>query len=208
MYCNILVTKPFDQYFTYKFNIHQKIKRGNLVLVPFGKKNDQIGLVYELIEILPQKVRKLHIKEITSVFKNILLDEKLIQFIDWITDYTLAPKGLVLKLILINKKILDYSISDNNQHIIQANKIKLNTKQQLAFEIINKSLISRFQPIVLEGVTGSGKTEVYFYAIEKILKQKKQGLIMLPEISLTPQFEERFKTRFGFVPDQFDQYNY
>ena len=71
MYCNILVTKPFDQYFTYKFNIHQKIKRGNLVLVPFGKKNDQIGLVYEIIDIIPKKIEKLHIKEIISVYENI-----------------------------------------------------------------------------------------------------------------------------------------
>mgnify|MGYP003327006878 CR=1 FL=1 len=64
-----------------------------------------------------------------------------------------------------------------------------------------KSLIQKFHPIVLHGVTGSGKTEVYFEAIEKILKEKKQALIMLPEISLTPQLELRFKERFGFAPD-------
>ena len=50
MYCNILVTKPFDQYFTYKFDIDRKIERGNLVLVSFGKKNDQIGLVYDILD--------------------------------------------------------------------------------------------------------------------------------------------------------------
>ena len=201
MYCNVLVTKPFDQYFTYKFYINQKIKRGSLVLVPFGKKKDQIGLVYDIVDALPKKIEKLHIKEIKSVFETICLDEKLIQFINWITNYTLASKGLVLKLFLINKKIVDHTFSNNNRHITQANKIKLNAKQQLAFKIINKSLISKFHPIVLEGVTGSGKTEVYFNAIEKILEQKKQALIMLPEISLTPQFEKRFKIRFGFVPD-------
>ena len=201
MYCNILVTKPFDQYFTYKLNINQKIKRGSLVLVPFGKTKDQIGLVYDILDTLPKKVEKKYIKEILSVFENICLDEKLIQFIDWITNYTLAPKGLVLKLFLINNKIIDHSFSDNNQHIIQAKKIKLNEEQKLAFEIIKKSLISKFHPIVLEGVTGSGKTEVYFEAIEKILEQKKQALIMLPEISLTPQFEKRFKVRFGIAPD-------
>ena len=105
MYYNILVTKPFNQYFTYKFNIHNKIKRGSLVLVPFGKKKDQIGLVYDIIETLPKKAEKLHIKEIISVFENIVLDEKLIQFINWIADYTLAPKGLVLKLILIKPNL-------------------------------------------------------------------------------------------------------
>ena len=108
MYCNILVTKQFDQYFTYKFNIDQKIKKGSLVMVPFGKKKDQIGLVYEIIDVLPTEIEKLHIREIISVFENIVLNEKLIQFVDWIADYTLAPKGLVLKLILINNKIVNY----------------------------------------------------------------------------------------------------
>ena len=59
----------------------------------------------------------------------------------------------------------------------------------------------RLKPFLLQGVTGSGKTEVYFEAIEKILIQKKQALILLPEISLTPQLEKRFKYRFGFFPD-------
>ena len=53
------------------------------------------------------------------------------------------------------------------------------------------------KPILLEGVTGSGKTEVYFEIVEKILEEKKQILIMVPEISLTPQLESRFKKRFG-----------
>ena len=201
MYCNILVTKPFDQYFTYKFNIDQKIKKGSLVMVPFGKKKDQIGLVYEIIDVLPTEIEKLHIREIISVFENIVLNEKLIQFVDWIADYTLAPKGLVLKLILINNKIVNYDLSDNFQNIIKTEEIKLNAEQLESYNVINKALISKFHPIVLQGVTGSGKTEVYFEAIKKILKQQKQALVMLPEISLTPQFQERFKIRFGFTPD-------
>lgn len=201
MYCNILVTRPFDQYFTYKYNIHQKIKRGSLVLVPFGKKKDQIGVVYDVVNTLPKKIEKLNIKEIIFVFKNIFIDEKIIQFIEWIADYTLAPKGLVLKLVLINNKIVDYNFSDHAQKTIHTKKVQLNAEQLEAYKAINKTLVPKFNPIVLQGVTGSGKTEVYFEAIEKILKQKKQALVMLPEISLTPQFEERFKIKFGFEPD-------
>ena len=50
-------------------------------------------------------------------------------------------------------------------------------------------------------MTGSGKTEVFFEAIETIIKKRQQALIMVPEISLTPQLETRFLKRFGFLPN-------
>ena len=99
--------------------------------MPFGKKKDQIGLVYDTFNALPKKIEKLHIKEIEFVLENICLGENLIQFIDWINDYTLAPKGLVLKLILINNKIVNYNFSDNSQHFIKHSKIKLNPEQKI-----------------------------------------------------------------------------
>jgi primosomal protein N' (replication factor Y) len=57
-----------------------------------------------------------------------------------------------------------------------------------------------FSPILLEGVTGSGKTEVYFEAVAAALEIGKQALILLPEISLTPEFVARFEARFGGAP--------
>ena len=90
-----------------------------------------------------------------------------------------------------NIKIINHNLSENNLNIVKAKKIKLNLEQLKASTIINKALFANFHPIVLQGVTGSGKTEVYFEAIEKMLEQKKQVLVMLPEISLTPQFEKR-----------------
>ena len=74
MYCNILVTKPFDQYFTYKYNINQKIKKGSIIVIPFGKKKDQLGVVYEVFATVPKKIEKLHIKEIP--IKTIYADER------------------------------------------------------------------------------------------------------------------------------------
>ena len=56
------------------------------------------------------------------------------------------------------------------------------------------------QPILLNGITGSGKTEVYFTQVKKALESKKQVLILLPEISLTSQFLDRFERRFGCLP--------
>ena len=59
MYCNVLVTKPFDHTFTYKLKPNQTVTKGSIVLVPFGKKNDQIGMVYEIFETLPKNVRNI-----------------------------------------------------------------------------------------------------------------------------------------------------
>ena len=201
MYCNVLVTKPFDHTFTYKIRNDQNVKTGSVVSVSFGKKKEQIGIIYELCGNKIKKNNSYTVKEIDHVYEGVFLNKKIIKFIDWIADYTLAPKGLVLKLFLVNKNIVSFQTNDQEESIFNPRSVTLNTKQQNALNVIEKSLFKKTSPIVLEGVTGSGKTEVYFEAIEKVLKEKKQALIMLPEISLTPQLELRFKERFGFAPD-------
>ncbi len=57
-----------------------------------------------------------------------------------------------------------------------------------------------FVPHLLDGVTGSGKTQVYLDAVEEVIRQNRQAVILLPEISLTAQFLERFRQRFGTLP--------
>ena len=199
MYCNVLVTRPFDQTFTYKIKANSKVKLGSVVSVSFGKKKDQLGVVFELIENIQTK-HTFKIKEIDYIYEDIFLNENILKYIDWISDYTLSPKGLVLKLFLVNKNIINHKITNQNNNLFLPKLVELNKEQKKAYNIIEKLLFKKTSPIVLEGVTGSGKTEVYFEVVEKIFKAKKQTLIMLPEISLTPQLESRFKERFGFNP--------
>lgn len=74
--------------------------------------------------------------------------------------------------------------------------LTLNDEQQHAYQSIVNSL-DKYHAFLLFGVTGSGKTEVYFQVMQKVLDQSKQVLILVPEIGLTPQFVERVQKRFS-----------
>ena len=76
----------------------------------------------------------------------------------------------------------------------------LNEEQHDAAESLAAAVGKGFDPILLDGVTGSGKTEVYFEAIAQCLRQGKQALVLLPEIALTEPFLKRFEARFGCAP--------
>ncbi len=94
---------------------------------------------------------------------------------------------------LEEKKEEIYRLNDNT-NIVKEN-INLTNDQKLAIEKINNT--NNFKTYLLHGVTGSGKTEVYLNTIEKVLKSKKEAIVLVPEISLTPQLVETFKKRFG-----------
>ena len=70
-----------------------------------------------------------------------------------------------------------------------------NEQEKVVNTVINN--INTFKPFLLHGVTGSGKTEVYMHIIADVLKQKKEALVLVPEISLTPQLISQFENRFG-----------
>src|SRR3954469_6432400 len=77
---------------------------------------------------------------------------------------------------------------------------QLNPEQQAAATSLAAAVGEGFDPVLLDGVTGSGKTEVYFEAIAECLRQGKQALVLLPEIALTEPFLKRFEARFGCAP--------
>jgi primosomal protein N' (replication factor Y) (superfamily II helicase) len=80
-------------------------------------------------------------------------------------------------------------------------RISLNPDQRAAADDLERRVAERaFSATLLEGVTGAGKTEVYFEAVAEALRQGRQGLVLLPEIALTAQFLDRFAARFGARP--------
>ena len=89
------------------------------------------------------------------------------------------------------------------EEFLPSQALTLTEEQQSVFESVMKALQApkEARPMLLHGVTGSGKTEVYLQAIAEVLKSGKTALVLVPEISLTPQTIERFKARFSDKKD-------
>ena len=86
----------------------------------------------------------------------------------------------------------------SHMKVIEDSPHVLNPDQEYALNRIKEAVLrGRFLPFLLYGVTGSGKTEVYIRAVEEVIKRNKEAIVLVPEISLTPQLVKRFRSRFG-----------
>ncbi|QIC48745.1 primosomal protein N' [Lysinibacillus sphaericus] len=84
------------------------------------------------------------------------------------------------------------------KEVSRTQALQLTNEQEIALQAINEALEQQqAKTFLLHGVTGSGKTEVYLQAIQKVLNEGKEAIMLVPEISLTPQMTERFRSRFG-----------
>lgn len=137
-----------------------------------------------LTKVYENKINKeiSFLKDLTKEFNynsfKTLVNKELIEIY-----YAEVPINYEIKLKLSNK---------------DESALRLTSEQEYASQEIAKSIKNNeFQPFLLHGVTGSGKTLVYIDAIRKVIQMKKQAILMVPEISLTPQLIDRFSSVFG-----------
>ena len=194
----ILLPNIFNHPFTYESS-NLDLKIGDYVIVPFGK-SKITGVVWNEFE--KDKKKKYLIKKVIQKLKIPSLKNNTIKFLNWFSEYNMVPKGMALKLLLLSSNVVE-KFPEKNYLIykgkLKDNNIKLSQKQKQSLKKMNISN-DKFRVHVLQGTTGSGKTMVYFEALKQIIIKSFQGLIMLPEIGLTRQFEKKFVEYFGFNP--------
>ncbi len=192
----ILLPNIFNHPFTYKSS-NLNLELGDYVEVPFGK-NKKIGIVWDEFE--KNKNKQYLIKNVIRKLEIPSLNLETINFLKWFSEYNMVPMGMSLKLHLLSNEAIEIQNNEELQKYNtykKANEITLSKEQLTSVKAITKN-DNKFRVHVIQGTTGSGKTIVYFNSLKKKIKEGFQGLILLPEIGLTGEFQKKFKEFFGF----------
>jgi len=185
----ILLPNIFNHPFTYESDLNLKV--GDYVIVPFGK-SKITGVVWNEFEKKNNKNFK--VKSVIKKLNILPLKKTTIRFLNWFSEYNIIPKGMALKLVLLSGNAIEKFSKgsyENFKFDKKKNSIKLSEEQKKTLKNMNISN-QKFRVHVLQGTTGSGKTMVYFEALKEIINKGFQGLILLPEIGLTGEFEKKF----------------
>ena len=153
-----------------------------------------LKLASTLDESKVAKIKSLEQKQILEILKTGAVKRKELRErgISSASENALIKKGLVE---LFNLEVENQKFFESDKPVLKEEPPAPNFEQQNAILIISHQ--ESFKTFLLNGITGSGKTEVYLRVIENVLKKGKAVLILVPEISLTPQTFDRFYSRFN-----------
>ena len=261
---DVLLPVALDQTYSYRVPEGLELKPGDLVAVPLGAR-DALGVVWA---DNPAPEPRLHnrLKDVGEKLDVPPLRPELRRFIDWMSDYTLASRGMVLRMALrmgehlgpgrervgvrrsgpaparmtaarsrvlallddgltrskgeaareagVSAGVIDGLIDEGTLETVVLPpepvaarpepdwaKPEFSLGQLAAADALRTAVAQGgYTVTLLDGVTGSGKTEVYFEAVAESIRRKRQTLILMPEIALTAQFLDRFAARFGVRP--------
>ena len=191
MNVEIAVPSILDRPLTYLWPFDVPPTIGQIVEVPL-KNSISVGVVWSL-----ETATVINGYSLKSVLNHypLVLPEPFVKFLKKFADYTLTPLGVLIKHVL--PKAITPPIITPAEYIFKAPKL---TPEQSSAKDAILGKLGEFHISLLDGVTGSGKTEIYLEASAKAYEMGKQTLILLPEIALTAQFRQRFEDRFGNKP--------
>jgi primosomal protein N' (replication factor Y) len=257
----VMVSVSVDGPYSYRVPPGMQVERGSIVAVPLVGR-PTLGVVWGVPK---DNYAHNRLKDIEHLYDVPPLSEELLRTVDWVSRYTLAAPGLVLRSVLRSSeallperqvvafrktglepermtpartRVLE-TLADGlawaKTAIVGASGVSpaviegleragalerlevpappivlppdpeaapptLSAEQQSALDQIRAMDVQKFGVALLDGVTGGGKTEVFFEAVADTLRAGRQALIILPEIALTHTFMERFARRFGTRP--------
>ena len=262
----VLLPVALDQTYDYLLPPGTEVEPGQFVMVPFGPQS-RIGIVWRAAVGAAKPIDPKKMKTIDTVLDVPALPQLSMQFAEWIAKYTLAPLGMVARMMMAAQAVFEPQKPRFGVAFVEGGHLppRMTPARIKALEIAADGLIraksalaeaagctsgvidglvaagalvevaipeKRFRALthdhmhvqfqdaqaqavetlraavdggtfsasLLDGVTGSGKTEVYFEAVARNLRAGRQTCIMLPEIALTSQFMDRFAKRFGGHP--------
>ncbi len=177
----------------------ERFRRGQGVIVPLGKRKLQ-GVLLDRTE----RDEKIKTKDIIAIDEDRpCLPEPFVQWLEWLARYYVWPIGHVAEMSfpLLDKAKNARQKERKSKHAPIAPELELTRPPELTAEqakvIGDIQASSGFNAHLVHGVTGSGKTEIYMRLLEKVVQNGQQGIVLVPEISLTPQLIERFTRRLG-----------
>lgn len=261
---DVLVPVALDHAYSYVVPSGMDVAAGDVVAVPLGPR-EAMGVVWA---DNPQPNPRLdnRLKDISELLEVPPLKPELRNFIDWVSNYTLSSRGMVLRMALrmgehlgparervgirlagpqpkrmtaarnrvlalvgdgllrskgeiaeeagVSPGVIDGLVDEGTlaTEVLPPEPVApapdpgfmrpdLTTAQQAAADALRAAIAKGgFSVTLLDGVTGSGKTEVYFEAVAETIRRGRQALILMPEIALTAQVLDRFAVRFGVRP--------
>lgn len=200
MYAKVLLNLPIEGPFDYSIppRFADDAITGKRVWVSFGPRR---LIAYVVSTSSTAEVEKT--KPILDVIdKEPILNNEMLRLTKEISDYYMCSWGEAIDAAIPSsikkgKTQIRARVREDSPEITPSIKLKPTHEQQKALDTIFKSIDeTRHDVFLLYGITGSGKTEVYLQAISRLLEKGKGCIVLVPEISLTPQAVERFKSRF------------
>jgi primosomal protein N' (replication factor Y) len=260
---DVLVPVALDQPYSYRVPAGLTVEPGDVVRVPLGPR-EATGAVWAEGVMRPGLDNRL--KDIEDKLDVPALRPELRRFVDWVANYTLSPRGMILRMALrmgehlgterarvgvrlagkapdrmtpartrvlalladgllrakreaaeqagVSLGVIDSLVDEGTLEAVAMapepvaalpdpdhHAPDLTSAQRNAADALRATVAAGgYSVTLLDGVTGSGKTEVYFEAVAETLRRGRQVLILMPEIALTAQFLDRFAARFGVRP--------
>ncbi|MGH9416723.1 MAG: replication restart helicase PriA [Terriglobales bacterium] len=202
-FVEVALPVPLDQTFTYRADPGLTLQPGMAVRVPWGRRH-LVGLVTEVNSTPPPGIEPGQIRPVAAVIEGgPLLDATMLDLVRWAAVYYQAPVGEVMRGALppglaastVPRRARRAPARDAPPPLLQPRPriAALNPAQNAALAAL---AAEPRRPVLLHGVTGSGKTAVYLAAIEHELDQGRGALLLVPEIGLTPALDADFQAAF------------